>query len=81
MGHPSSRKRYSQAGAAFGLVKQLEEGMRVELHGLVGNAYAVCHDDGADHAGAHVALLAGGDEAGHGCGNERMENGRLVKES
>lgn len=31
------------------------------------NAYAVCHDDGADHAGAQVALLAGGDEAGHGC--------------
>ena len=28
---------------------------------------AVCHYDGADHAGAQVALLAGGDEVGHGC--------------
>lgn len=24
--------------------------------------YVLCHDDGADHAGAEVALLVGGDE-------------------
>lgn len=57
LGHPSSRKRCRDLGGqqwfAFLVGEKREE------------TDAVCHDDGADHAGAQVALLAGGDEAGH----------------
>lgn len=41
------------------------EGCRGVLRGAKGRElYAVCHDDGADHTGAQVALLAGRDEVG-----------------
>lgn len=36
----------------------------LEVWPRCGRAYAICHDDGADHAGAQVALLAWRDKVG-----------------
>lgn len=58
LGHPSSRKRCEPSSSlALLSVRRGSAGWGGE-----GGAYAVGLDYGADHAGAEVALLRGGDE-------------------